>query len=83
MTRGGKSKVFFYLEHRTVDNKYSLIVDSFVTPDYITDDESYTERIDTIIEKYKFKTKYSVVDAGIFGNYNLKQLPSTEFTVYY
>lgn len=80
MTRDGKPKGFFYLEHRTVDNRHNLIVDSFVTPGNVTDDEPYVERIDTIIEKFKFRTKYSVADAGYSTAPTIKKLEGKSYT---
>jgi len=37
MVRDGKPKGFFYLDHRTVDGKYNIITDVYVTPGNIND----------------------------------------------
>lgn len=79
MTRDGKPKGFFYLEHRTVDGKHNLIVDSHVTPGNINDDEPYVERIDTVIDKFKFNTKYSVADAGYSTTPTIKKLEGKSY----
>ena len=80
MTREGKPKGFFYLEHRTVDSKYNLIVDSFVTPGNINDDEPFVNRIDTLIEKFEFDTKYAVADAGYSTMPTIKKLANKSYT---
>lgn len=37
MHRDGKPKGFFYLDHRTVDSKHTIITDTFVTPGNVND----------------------------------------------
>lgn len=46
MVRDGKSKGFFYLDHRTVDRKHTIITDSFVTPGNVHDSIPYLSRLD-------------------------------------
>jgi transposase len=79
MMRDGKPKGFFYLDHRTVDSKCNIIVDSYVTPGNINDDEPYVDRIDTIIEKYKFKLRYAVADAGYSTMPTIKKLSKKSY----
>jgi len=43
MVRDGKPKGFFYLDHRTVDAKHSLITDVHVTPGNVHDSMPYPE----------------------------------------
>lgn len=68
MVRDGKPKGFFYLDHRTVDGKYNIITDVFVTPGNINDVDPYIERLDMQIDKFNFKTKYVGADAGYLTN---------------
>ncbi|WP_423229840.1 IS1182 family transposase [Desnuesiella massiliensis] len=79
MTRDGKPKGFFYLEHRTVDGRYNIILDSYVTPGNINDDEPYVDRVDTIIDKFKFDTKYAVADAGYSTAPTIKKLSEKSY----
>lgn len=64
MTRDGKPKGFFYLDHRTVDGKYGLIVDSHVTPGNINDARPYPSRIRRILERFCFDVWAVGLDAG-------------------
>lgn len=68
MVRDGKPKGFFYLDHRTVDGKYNIITDVYVTPGNINDVDPYIERLDVQIDKFNFKTKYVGADAGYLTN---------------
>ncbi len=72
--RDGKPEGFFYLDHRTVDSKYAIITDVFVTPGNVNDVDPYIERLDRQIERFKFKTKYVGLDAGYFSNPICKRL---------
>ena len=66
MMRDGKPEGFHYLDHRTVDAKYSIITDVFVTPGNVSDVEPYLERLDRQKERFGFDTKYVGLDAGYF-----------------
>ena len=44
MHRDGKPKGFFYLDHRTVDSKHTIITDTYVTPGNVNDVKPYIER---------------------------------------
>lgn len=79
MTRDGKPKGFFFLDHRTVDGKYNIIIDSFVTPGNITDDTPYVDRVDTVIKKYNLPVKYAVADAGYATAPTIKKLSSKQY----
>lgn len=68
MVRDGKPKGFFYLDHRTVDGRYNIITDVYVTPGNINDVDPYIERLDVQIDKFGFKTKYVGADAGYLTN---------------
>lgn len=74
MHRDGKPKGFFYLDHRTVDGKYNIITDVYVTPGNINDVDPYIERLDVQIKKFNFKTKYVGADAGYSTNNICKQI---------
>lgn len=68
MIRDGKPKGFFYLDHRTVDGKYNIITDVYVTPGNINDVDPYIERLDIQIKKFNLKPKYVGADAGYLTN---------------
>jgi len=74
MFRDNKPKGFFYLDHRTVDSKKNIIVDVHVTPGNINDVDPYINRIDRIIERFKFHVKYVGADAGYFTNIICKRI---------
>lgn len=64
MVRDGKPKGFFYLDHRTVDGKFNIITDTFVTPASIHDSIPYLDRLDSQIEKFGFEVESVGLDAG-------------------
>lgn len=68
MQREGKPEGFFYLDNRTVDSKYNIITDVYVTPGNTNDVDPYLKRLDRIIERFKFDVKYVGLDAGYFTN---------------
>lgn len=49
MMRDNKPEEFFYLYHRTVDNKNNVIVDVHVTPCNLRDSDPILKKIDRII----------------------------------
>ncbi|WPC39366.1 IS1182 family transposase [Clostridium sp. JS66] len=79
MVREGKPKGFFYLDHRTVDGKYNIITDVYVTPGNINDVDPYIDRLKTQIEKFNFHTKYVVADAGYSTNPICKKLSEKSY----
>ena len=66
MTRDGKPKGFFYLDHRTVDGKHGIILDTFATPGNVNDSQPYIARLDATLTRFSFKPKAVGLDAGYF-----------------
>lgn len=64
MHRDGKPKGFFYLDHRTVDEKCNIITDTYVTPGNVNDVKPYIERLKYQIETFGFEVKTVGLDAG-------------------
>jgi transposase len=78
MMRDGKPEGFSYLDHRTVDSKYNIITDVYVTPGNINDVDPYIKRLDVQIKKFNFNTKYVGADAGYATNLICKELYERE-----
>jgi hypothetical protein len=68
MYRENKPEGFYYLDHRTVDIKYNIITDTFVTPGNINDVDPYINRLDRQKERFGFEIKYVGLDAGYYTN---------------
>jgi transposase len=66
MVREGKPEGFFYLDHRTVDSRHSIITDTFVTPGNVHDSIPYLDRLDRQRERFGFNTEAVGLDAGYF-----------------
>ena len=66
MVREGKPEGFFYLDHRTVDSRYSIITDTFVTPGNVHDSIPYLNRLDRQRERFGFDIAAVGLDAGYF-----------------
>ena len=66
MHRDQKPQGFFYLDHRTVDGKHNLIVDTHITPGNINDSQPYIERLDATLAKFKLNPITVGLDAGYF-----------------
>lgn len=66
MHRDQKPQGFFYLDHRTVDGKYNLIVDTHITPGNINDSQPYIQRLDATLDKFKLNPVTVGLDAGYF-----------------
>ncbi len=64
MVRDGKPKGFFYLDHRTVDGKFSIITDSFATPANVHDSIPYLERLDRQRARFGLLVTTVGLDAG-------------------
>lgn len=64
MMREGKPEGFFYLDHRTVDNKLNMITDVYVTPGNVHDSVPYLSRIDRQKERFGFDIEAVGLDAG-------------------
>lgn len=74
MTREGKPQGYFYLDHRTVDGTYNLIVDCHVTPGNINDARPYPSRLQRIWDRFGFDTWCVGIDAGYKTPYIAKFL---------
>ena len=68
MFRDGKPKGFFYLDHRTVDGKFNIITDTFVTPGNVHDSIPYLDRLDRQCDRFGFDIQSVGIDAGYFTN---------------
>jgi transposase len=64
MVRDGKPKGFFYLDHRTVDGKFSIITDTYATPANVHDTIVYLSRLDRQKKRFDFDVKAVGLDAG-------------------
>ena len=74
MHRDGKPQGFFYLDHRTVDSRYNIITDTFVTPGNVNDVKPYIERLKYQIAKWGFHVKAVGLDAGYNTSAICKQI---------
>lgn len=66
MVRDNKPKGFFYLDHRTTDERFNIITDVHVTAGNVHDSIPYLERLDRQINTFDFETKAVGLDAGYF-----------------
>jgi transposase len=64
LTREGKPQGFYYLDHRTVDGKYNIITDTFVTPGNVHDSKPYLSRLDRQLTAFNIYPEYVGLDAG-------------------
>jgi transposase len=64
MVREGKPKGFFYLDHRTVDGRHSIITDSFATPANVHDSIVYLARLDRQRARFGLDVAAVGLDAG-------------------
>lgn len=64
MTRDGKPKGFFYLDHRTVDGRLGIITDTHVTAGNVHDSIPYMARLDRQRERFELDVKAVGLDAG-------------------
>ena len=69
MFRDGKPQGFHLLDHRTVDGKFNIITDSYITSGAIHDSVPYLERLDRQIERFEFDVKYSTTNREGFRQY--------------
>ncbi|AGA57666.1 transposase [Thermobacillus composti KWC4] len=76
MVRDGKPEGFFYLDHRTVDHKFNIITDVYITPGNVPDSVPYMDRLKHQIEKFGFAHTLEAValDAGYLTSYICKEL---------
>jgi hypothetical protein len=66
MVREGKPEGFFYLDHRSVDSRHSIITDTFVTAGNVHDSIPYLSRLDRQRERFGFEVAAVGLDAGYF-----------------
>lgn len=64
MVRDNKPEGFFYLDHRTVDSKYNLITDTYVTPGNVHDSRPYLDRLDRQCGRFGLNPEWVGLDAG-------------------
>lgn len=64
MHRDGKPKGFFYLDHRSVDGKFNIITDTYITAGNVHDSIPYLDRLDYQRDKFGFQVKSVGLDAG-------------------
>jgi transposase len=66
MTRDNKPQGFFYLDHRTVDGKHGIILDTYTTAGNINDSQPYIQRLDHTLKRFKLNPIAVGLDAGYF-----------------
>ncbi|WP_371932413.1 IS1182 family transposase [Bacillus sp. WLY-B-L8] len=74
LMRDGKPNGFHYLDHRTVDAKYNIITDTYITPGNVADSEVYLARLQAQIQKFHFQVEAIALDAGYFTGHICKKL---------
>ncbi|WP_374562048.1 IS1182 family transposase [Sinobaca sp. H24] len=74
MMRDGKPQGFFYLDHRTVDAKYNIITDTYITPGNVHDADPYLDRLEVQRATFDFPVEAVALDAGYFTGYLCKKL---------
>ena len=62
--RDDKEKGFMYLDHRTVDDRCNIIVDSYITKGNVHDSVPFIDRAEYIKHKFGFDIKKYGVDSG-------------------
>lgn len=80
MFRDNKPKGFFYLDHRTVDSKYNIITDVYVTAGNVNDVDPYLDRLDRQINRFGFNVRYVSLDAGYFTNHICRGIVDKKIT---
>jgi len=66
MHRDQKPQGFFYLDHRTVDGRHNIILDTHITPGNVHDSQPYIARLDETIARFKLNPSTVGLDAGYF-----------------
>jgi IS5 family transposase len=66
MVRDEKPKGFFYLDHRIVDGKHNIIVDTHTTPGNVHDSQPIISRIDRTMNQFSLNPEAVGLDAGYF-----------------
>ena len=62
--RDNKEKGFMYLDHRTVDDKWNIIVDCYVTKGNVHDSGPFINRCEYIKKTFGFNIEKYAVDSG-------------------
>ena len=65
--RSHKEEGFMYLDHRSVDGKYNLIVDAYITKGNVHDSQPYLERLQYLEDKYQLKPQAVGLDSGYYS----------------
>ena len=75
MSRKNKPEGFFYLDHRTVDHKYNMITDVYVTPGNVNDSTVYMERLNRQLDTFGFGDTLEAIalDSGYMVPHICKQ----------
>ena len=66
MVRDEKPKGFFYLDHRTVDGKHAIILDTHATAGNVADSSPYLSRLDRVLQRFGLKPWWVGLDAGYY-----------------
>lgn len=66
MTRDNKPQGFFYLDHRTVDGKHGIILDTYTTAGNVNDSQPYIQRLDYTLSQFNLNPIAVGIDAGYF-----------------
>ncbi len=74
LTREGKPQGFYYLDHRTVDEKCNFVTDIFVSAANQNDSVPYLSRLKHQIELFGFEVLAVGLDAGYYTHYICKRL---------
>ena len=64
MYREGKPEGFYYLNHQTVDFKYTIITDVHITPGNVHDSQPYLERLDRQVKRFGFQLEAVALDSA-------------------
>ena len=78
MTRDHKPEGFHYLDHRTVDHKYNIITDCFVTAGNVYDSTVYIDRLEHQLQKFGWSDSIEavVLDSGYMTPYVCQKVTS-------
>lgn len=74
LMREGKPNGFHYLDHRTVDAKYNIITDTYITAGNVSDSRPYLARLQAQIQTFGFQVEAVALDAGYFTGHICKKL---------
>lgn len=78
MHRDGKPEGFFYLDHRTVDGKYTIITDAYITPGNVHDSIPYLDRLQRQKERFGFSIEAVALDSGYLTTPICKELKNQD-----